>query len=77
MGIAEFNRFLQEKIRELGVPELEAVPAAALLEQSGLLRDSQHRSDRDVRKDLFFNRPRMTRIGPRITRIDSRISRII
>ncbi len=58
MGIAEFNRFLQEKIRELGVPELEAVPAAALLEQSGLLRYSQHRSDRDVRKDLFFNRPR-------------------
>ena len=52
MGIAEINRFLQEKLRELGKAEIEAVPAAALLDQQGLLRDSQHRPGLPLRKLL-------------------------
>ena len=56
MGIAEINRFLQEKIRELGVAEIEAVPAAALLEQKGLLNDSQHRKGLPLRKLLRAGR---------------------
>jgi hypothetical protein len=52
LGIAEINRFLQEKLRELGKAEIEAVPAAALLDQQGLLSDSQHRRGLPLRKLL-------------------------
>jgi excisionase family DNA binding protein len=51
-SIAEINRFLQNKLDELNMHEVNAVTAAQWLEETGILNDSVHRPGLPLRRYL-------------------------
>ena len=54
-SVTEINNYLQTRLKELKLQEVDAVTAASWLEEAELLKDSQHRPGLPLRRHLRAN----------------------